>query len=80
MAVEWANDFNQRPFCSTDLSHGMRNYDHDALSSEQNEKLNSMKLDQRRENELYLHKHSEIKGLITILLRYDAFKYIYIKI
>lgn len=70
MAVELPNDFNQRPFHSTDLPHGMRNYDHDALSFKQKEKLNSMKVDQRRQNELYLHKHPEIKGLISILLRY----------
>ncbi|XP_051172118.1 uncharacterized protein LOC127288609 isoform X2 [Leptopilina boulardi] len=63
MAAEWLNDFNQRPLCSTDLPHGMRNYDHDALSFEQKEKLNSMKVDQRKQNESYLYKHPEIKDI-----------------
>ncbi|XP_033222571.1 uncharacterized protein LOC117176440 [Belonocnema kinseyi] len=74
MANECPNVLNQRAFHPTDPLQGMRNYDLGSLSQKQKEMLNHMKISQRKENEIYLHKHPEIKGLISILLRYVLIK------
>ncbi|XP_023290444.1 uncharacterized protein LOC111674385 [Orussus abietinus] len=58
------------PFHPTDPPYGMRNYDVGCLSAEQKLILNKVKMSQRRQNEIYLSAHPEIRGLISILLRY----------
>lgn len=56
-------------FHPADPPHGMQNYDIGALTRDQKQALNKMKMNTRRENEIYLKSHPEVKGLITILLR-----------
>ncbi|XP_029168005.1 uncharacterized protein LOC114938298 [Nylanderia fulva] len=57
-------------FHPADPPHGMQNYDIGALTRDQKQALNKMKMNTRRENEIYLKSHPEVKGLITILLRH----------
>lgn len=56
-------------FHPADPPHGMQNYDIGALTGDQKQALNEMKMVIRRENEIYFKSHPEIKSLITILLR-----------
>jgi len=56
-------------FHPADPPHGMQNYDIGALTRDQKQSLNEMKMTTRRENEIYFNLHPEVKGLITILLR-----------
>ncbi|XP_025267366.1 uncharacterized protein LOC112638939 [Camponotus floridanus] len=57
-------------FHPADPPHGMQNYDIGALTRDQKQSLNEMKMSTRRENEIYFNLHPEVKGLITILLRH----------
>lgn len=74
------NEEKKQAFHPTDQPHGSRNYDLDALEPEQLKKLQDKKLFFRQENEVYLKNHPEIRGLITILLRYDFYKYLFYSI
>ncbi|XP_025162493.1 uncharacterized protein LOC112590394 [Harpegnathos saltator] len=56
-------------FHPADSPHGMRNYDLGALTRDQKRELNEMKMITRKENEIYLHAHPEVRALIAILLR-----------
>lgn len=56
-------------FHPADPPQGMTNYDLGALTKDQKESLNEMKMSIRRENEIYLKNHPEVKGLIIIFLR-----------
>lgn len=58
------NDFHP-----ADPPHGMQDYDLGALRRDQKRELNEMKMISRRENEIYLRAHPEVRGLIAILLR-----------
>ncbi|XP_076278305.1 uncharacterized protein LOC143208106 [Lasioglossum baleicum] len=58
-----------RAFHPKDPAHGSRNYDIGALSRRQKKKLNLRKTTVRKENEIYLTMHPEIKGLISLLLK-----------
>ncbi|KYN03249.1 PREDICTED: uncharacterized protein LOC108773549 [Cyphomyrmex costatus] len=57
-------------FHPADPPHGMQNYDVGALMRDQKQALNKMKMTTRKENEIYFKSHSEIRGLIGILLRH----------
>lgn len=57
-------------FHPADPPHGMQNYDVGALTRDQKQALNKMKMIIRKENEIYLKLHPEIRGFIAILLRY----------
>jgi len=57
-------------FHPADPPHGMQNYDVGALTRDQKQALNKMKMMIRKENEIYFKSHPEIRGLIGILLRY----------
>lgn len=59
----------KRPFHPADPPYGMLNYDVGALTRDQKSALNEMKMRIRRENEIYLKTHPEVRGLIAILLR-----------
>ncbi|EZA60018.1 hypothetical protein X777_15300 [Ooceraea biroi] len=61
---------NSSAFHPADPPHGMQNYDVEALTRDQKQALNEMKMITRRENEIYFNSHPEIKSLITILLRH----------
>ncbi|XP_043519313.1 uncharacterized protein LOC122533551 [Frieseomelitta varia] len=61
---------NIRAFHPKDPARGMLNYDIGALSKHQKSNLNARKTVERGKNEIYLKTHPEIKGLISILLRY----------
>ncbi|XP_017883653.1 uncharacterized protein LOC108627110 [Ceratina calcarata] len=65
---------NVRAFHPTDPAYGTLNYDIGALNKRQIRRLNSRKGIERNENELYLGAHPEIKGFISILLRYVLHK------
>lgn len=65
----------KKPFHPSDQPHGSKNYDLDALEFEQIKELKDKKLLVRQENEIYLKNHPEIRGLISILLRYDSVNY-----
>lgn len=56
-------------FHPADPPHGMQNYDVGALTRDQKQGLNEVKMITRKENEVYLKSHPEIRGLISILLR-----------
>ncbi|TGZ47160.1 Uncharacterized protein DBV15_06097 [Temnothorax longispinosus] len=57
-------------FHPADPPHGMQNYDVGALTRDQKQALNEMKMNTRKENEIYLKSHPEIRGFIGILLRH----------
>jgi len=57
----------------------MQNYDLGALTRDQKQALNKMKMVTRKENEIYLKSHPEIRGFISILLRYTCHRGIYIQ-
>ncbi|KYM75887.1 hypothetical protein ALC53_13952 [Atta colombica] len=57
-------------FHPADPPHGMQNYDVGALTRDQKQALNKMKMMIRKENEIYFKSHPEIRGLIGILLRH----------
>ncbi|CAK9815115.1 hypothetical protein ANTQUA_LOCUS8297 [Anthophora quadrimaculata] len=61
---------NCRPFHPKDPAYGTLNYDIGALNKYQKFKLNLRRTSERNENEIYFKRHPEIKGLISILLRY----------
>lgn len=63
------NKKKKNSFHPADPPHGMQNYDVGALTRDQTQALNEMKMITRRENEIYLEAHPEVKGLIIILLR-----------
>lgn len=48
----------------------MRDYDVSVLTEAQRRRLNERKAIGRKENEAYLGRHPEIRGLISILLRH----------
>ncbi|XP_011164109.1 uncharacterized protein LOC105198936 [Solenopsis invicta] len=60
----------QNAFHPADPPHGMQNYDVGALTRDQKRALNEMKMITRKENEVYLKAHPEIRCLISILLRH----------
>ncbi|XP_018300797.1 uncharacterized protein [Mycetomoellerius zeteki] len=57
-------------FHPADPPHGMQNYDVGALTRDQKQALNKMKMTTRKENEIYFKSHPEIRGLVGILLRH----------
>ncbi|XP_012154081.1 uncharacterized protein LOC105664346 [Megachile rotundata] len=61
---------NCQAFHPKDPAHGTLNYDLGALNEYQKKKLNSRKATERYENEIYLKRHPEIKGFLSILLRH----------
>jgi len=64
-------------FHPADPPHGMQNYDLGALTRDQKQALNKMKMVTRKENEIYLKSHPEIRGFISILLRYTCLIILY---
>ena len=69
MTNEWPNILIQRAFNPTDQPCGIRNYDLSLITPKQKEVLSRIKIMKRKENELYLYNHPEIKGLLSILVR-----------
>ncbi|KOC68790.1 hypothetical protein WH47_10778 [Habropoda laboriosa] len=61
---------NCHAFHPKDPPYGTLNYDIGALNKYQKIRLNLRRTTERNENELYLKLHPEIKGLISVLLRY----------
>ncbi|XP_034187047.1 uncharacterized protein LOC117607450 [Osmia lignaria lignaria] len=59
-----------RPFHPKDPAYGALNFDIGALNETQIKKLNLRKATERYNNDIYLKKHPEIRGLIAILLRH----------
>lgn len=64
-----------RAFDSADPAHGLRNFDPDILEPEQKEVLEQRKIDLKRDNEIYLNDHPEIRGLVSIILRLIQLSY-----
>ncbi|KAJ8666922.1 hypothetical protein QAD02_008584 [Eretmocerus hayati] len=74
MACDEGTDFlenvEKKPFDPTDRPIGARNYDRDALETEQKESLSEKKLLLREDNEIYFREHPEIQGLVSLLFRF----------
>ncbi|CAG9768983.1 unnamed protein product [Ceutorhynchus assimilis] len=52
-----------------DVPRGMTNYDYACLTKKQQQRLNNHRVEIMRENQNYLFKHPEIRGVIQIVLR-----------